>query len=84
MGPLVLVFAFVLGMSLLAARALMGTLSRKDKPTRPPKRKPARKSAPRKRKSTQKAQPRRRYGMDDEDLLELIFDNALGGRNKRK
>jgi len=85
MGPLVLLFVVVLGMSLIAVRLITGGFSRKDKPQPSPKRKPARKSAS--KKQNKKASRQRKSGLgrlDDEDLMEMIFENALGKGNKRK
>jgi len=82
MSPLVLVLVVVVGMAIVAARLIMGAGPRKDKPTRPKNQKPARKSVSKKPK--RKAAKKRKPGLghlDDDDLLEMIFETT---HDKRK
>lgn len=80
MNTVPLVFALVLAMVFVAGVLVVGTLSRKRH-----SRKTARKSTGRTRKQKTTKQRKPRFNIsDDEDLVEMLFENIIGERNKRK
>lgn len=81
----VLLLLFVSGMSLIVAALVVGSRFRTGTARRSP-RKASRKSTGASNKQKQKTRKQRksRYNLDNEDLLEMIFENAFGARNKHR